>query len=444
MHDTAYLIGGLVMRTYCDLASARVLEVGAFDVNGSLRNHALPSTDYVGIDIEEGPGVDALIEIGKPFPFDDDAFDLVMASSVFEHDPAFWVTFIEMCRKARAGGHIYISAPANGTVHRYPQDNWRFYPDAGRALASWAQSQGQEVELVESFVADRQQDVWNDFCAVFRKGPTAEPLSTPLISLMVPCSNAHTWQSPAIYNPKEATEDMEIIAGHRQRISELESDLAGQADMKNRLNEVEEMLRQTTEDSARNERQLVTARSQTQELLAERRQLDEKLKQADRELDRLHHRVTDLETDLRLLQDEVQRSATELRLTQEERDSLHTQLDRSGAKELALRNQLIALERQRREQDAATGVSERRLEWLSRVEQVLANRDGWRSFMPPRWRRKWELRTLQRMGLFDSEAYLDRYPDVAQSGMDPLQHYIGHGMREGRVSEEHGFRTGRL
>ncbi|MBS0481857.1 MAG: hypothetical protein JSR96_06815 [Proteobacteria bacterium] len=35
-------------------------------------------------------------------------------------------------------------------------------------------------------------------------------------------------------------------------------------------------------------------------------------------------------------------------------------------------------------------------------------------------------------GLFDAHSYLQRYPDVAQSGLDPLDHYIRHGVEEGR------------
>lgn len=35
--------------------------------------------------------------------------------------------------------------------------------------------------------------------------------------------------------------------------------------------------------------------------------------------------------------------------------------------------------------------------------------------------------------LFDREAYLRRYPDIIQAGMDPLLHYVMHGRAEGRL-----------
>src|SRR5690606_30439609 len=40
---------------------------------------------------------------------------------------------------------------------------------------------------------------------------------------------------------------------------------------------------------------------------------------------------------------------------------------------------------------------------------------------------------LEASGLFDRAGYLARYPDVAASGVDPLQHYLDTGAQEGRV-----------
>src|SRR5438874_1425727 len=128
MHDTAFQLGTLAMNIYADLSRASVLEIGSQAVNGSLRESALPSTKYVGVDIEPGDGVDVVVEPGGSLPFPAESFDLVMATSVFEHDPGFWTTFVEMCRNTREGGYIYFNAPSNGPIHRFPQDNWRFYP----------------------------------------------------------------------------------------------------------------------------------------------------------------------------------------------------------------------------------------------------------------------------------------------------------------------------
>jgi hypothetical protein len=46
----------------------------------------LPNMDLVGVNLSQGPGVDQVIEIGVPSPFEDSVFDLVVTSSVFKHD----------------------------------------------------------------------------------------------------------------------------------------------------------------------------------------------------------------------------------------------------------------------------------------------------------------------------------------------------------------------
>ena len=169
MHDTALKIGRLAIEIYADKRKPHILEIGSLDVNGSLRQFAPADGTYIGVDMCEGQSVDVVVEPGQALPFDPGSFDLVLASSVFEHDPAFWMTFLELVKVMRKGGFLYINAPSNGKVHRYPEDHWRFYPDAGRALERWAKNQGHDVTLIESFTAPRIGDMWNDFVAVFQK-----------------------------------------------------------------------------------------------------------------------------------------------------------------------------------------------------------------------------------------------------------------------------------
>jgi hypothetical protein len=44
-----------------------------------------------------------------------------------------------------------------------------------------------------------------------------------------------------------------------------------------------------------------------------------------------------------------------------------------------------------------------------------------------------EIASIERLGIFDRQAYLEAYPDVAQSRVDPVQHYVTTGAREGRT-----------
>jgi hypothetical protein len=71
-------------------------------------------------------------------------------------------------------------------------------------------------------------------------------------------------------------------------------------------------------------------------------------------------------------------------------------------------------------------------EWLRSALQLAARFPKWWLLMPPKWRRKREHARYRYHGLFDAEKYLSMYPDVAEDGMDPIRHYILHGMGEGR------------
>ncbi|OYU46887.1 MAG: methyltransferase type 11 [Rhizobiales bacterium PAR1] len=216
MHDTAFLTARLFFDCYCSGPDRKILEVGSYTVNGHwtdrIRDLAPEGCEYVGVDIEAGPNVDLVVEAGGRLPFDDETFDAVIASSVFEHDEAFWVTFLELVRVAKLGGYIYISAPSNGVFHQYPFDNWRFYPDAGLALAKWSKKSGYEIVLCESFIAERNQDIWNDFCAVFCKAADEPVGERKRISSVVPSSNIRQNGAAEIANYRTWTEDM-VLCG---------------------------------------------------------------------------------------------------------------------------------------------------------------------------------------------------------------------------------------
>lgn len=110
------------------LASGSVLEVGSYDVNGSVR--ALFGGEYVGVDMREGPGVDKVAK-ASALPFDDDTFDTVVSTEMLEHDPTFWLSLPEMARVLKPGGYLLITARGNGfPTHDFPADYWRFSPEA--------------------------------------------------------------------------------------------------------------------------------------------------------------------------------------------------------------------------------------------------------------------------------------------------------------------------
>jgi len=75
-----------------------VVEIGAQNVNGELREKIPNTFQYLGVDFVKAPGVDVVLEDPYKLPFDDESHDVVISSSCFEHSEFFWMTFMECIR----------------------------------------------------------------------------------------------------------------------------------------------------------------------------------------------------------------------------------------------------------------------------------------------------------------------------------------------------------
>jgi SAM-dependent methyltransferase len=116
-------------------AAARVLDVGAYDVNGTYR----PLVEgrgwsYLGLDVAAGPNVDVVAADPYRFPFEDGEFDVVLSGSTMEHVEAIWRWVPELARVVRPGGLLAIVTHWQFPEHRYPVDCWRIMPDGMRYL----------------------------------------------------------------------------------------------------------------------------------------------------------------------------------------------------------------------------------------------------------------------------------------------------------------------
>lgn len=175
MHASALKAGQLFFQTYWQDTFSNILDIGSRDFNGTLRLVAPLASNYTGIDLEAGPGVDQVLADPYSYPFQDGSFDCIVSTSCFEHDRFFWLTFIETCRVMAPNGFIYVNAPSSGVYHGFPYDHWRFYPDAGIALEDWGRRMGHSVTLVESFHVDKSVDSFQDFTMIFTKRPDFVP-----------------------------------------------------------------------------------------------------------------------------------------------------------------------------------------------------------------------------------------------------------------------------
>lgn len=179
MHSSAWNTGQRFFQTYVANInySVNLVEIGSSSVNGSLRDHRTSNiTNYIGLDFAPGNGVDIVLADAYKFPLPDASADVVVTSSCFEHAELFWLTFLEALRILKPNGLLYCNAPSAWMAyHRYPQDCWRFWPDAAKALETWAKYNNLNSSVLESYISSpaADQDV-ADWVAVFLKDKTFE------------------------------------------------------------------------------------------------------------------------------------------------------------------------------------------------------------------------------------------------------------------------------
>jgi len=94
---------------------SRVIEIGSYDVNGEIRSifRDIALTEYVGVDLTEGPGVD-LVCLGHELQLDADTFDLAISVECFEHDQFWQLTFAKMVELVKPGGWVVFSCASTG------------------------------------------------------------------------------------------------------------------------------------------------------------------------------------------------------------------------------------------------------------------------------------------------------------------------------------------
>jgi len=214
MHFSALSAGEAFAQTYF-VENGLVVDVGGRNINGSLRTFFEKlGMRYICVDMEKDDSVDIVVPPGEPMPFEEASVDLIISTSCFEHDPCFWMTFREMTRMIKPTGFIYVNAPTRGFYHGYPGDNWRFYSDAGQALAFWSGKPVSNevvypVKVEETFHID--SDTWFDFVCVWKRTPVAEKtilvgdhLKTPgLLETRINSMGLKTQKKMLLYDPRD-------------------------------------------------------------------------------------------------------------------------------------------------------------------------------------------------------------------------------------------------
>lgn len=128
--------------------SPPVLEVGAYDVNGGVRD-LLPQP-YIGLDVCSGPGVDVVADIISWRSRR--RFNTVVCLETLEHIAEPWIAIEKMYALLKPAGLFVGSWPFLFEVHDHPHDYWRVTPAGFAYLLERAQFTEIEVVRIDTHV----------------------------------------------------------------------------------------------------------------------------------------------------------------------------------------------------------------------------------------------------------------------------------------------------
>jgi SAM-dependent methyltransferase len=107
-----------------------VIEIGSLNINGTVRDFFHP-TEYVGVDVASGPGVD-LVALGQDVDYPDNSFDVAISAECFEHNPEWAATFANMHRLAKTA--VIFTCASEGRPEHGTHDN---HPDSSPLTLEW-------------------------------------------------------------------------------------------------------------------------------------------------------------------------------------------------------------------------------------------------------------------------------------------------------------------
>ena len=103
-----------------------ILEIGSLDVNGNMRNLFNFCKSYIGIDLEEGPNVDLVLN-GTDIHKLNKKFDIIISCECFEHAKDWKIIFEKMCQISKPNSFVVISVASTGRVEHGTErsGNWQ-------------------------------------------------------------------------------------------------------------------------------------------------------------------------------------------------------------------------------------------------------------------------------------------------------------------------------
>jgi len=138
---TSFINTRAVVTYLCKYISGKTLDYGAG--TAKYRKIIIPHTrEYITFDMVRGENVDVVGDAHKP-PFEDESFDTVISTQMFEHIEKPWVVASEIKRILKPNGVCIITAPFIVPYHADPHDFFRYTKEG---LESLFKNEGFKIE----------------------------------------------------------------------------------------------------------------------------------------------------------------------------------------------------------------------------------------------------------------------------------------------------------
>lgn len=309
-------------------------------------------------------------------------------------------------------------------------------PSFARLISAGRQS-AQKAQALEARLKETQGRLGEAEAAVVSHQQKAQQLECQLEEIRTELSSSEAAAAEMEHRIAEVTELLAVARGELTNAqAEAESLRTELDDSRAQLAHTQSALAQSRAEADETAAKLQeTERSLAEELQAERARVAERVDEIAgltrmlREAQEAEGRLSEAEAARRKEAERADRLAGELETEK-----------RAGENRLSERFREIAvMTRLLDEKENAARLSEEQTEWLREVSAVLMNGSGSEklkgrlaALLPAPIRLKKQKAQLKRKGIFDPDAYLAAHVDVAEAGIDPLWHYINHGMGEGR------------
>ena len=139
MHPSAYEFATTAL-SEADVKDKRVLEVGAYNYNGTARHtlETLRPGRYLSTDAQPGPGVDLVCPAEKlPEMLGEGTADVVVTTEMLEHAGAWRAAVTGIVQVLAPGGVLLLTTRSPGfPFHPHPEDHWRFTVEQMAAIAA--------------------------------------------------------------------------------------------------------------------------------------------------------------------------------------------------------------------------------------------------------------------------------------------------------------------